>query len=63
MILLVLGAQGVIRLLFDHDDAGVLQWLPGGFAAQLAGYVVIFIVGAMVAARGRKSLRRPNSGQ
>lgn len=31
--LLVLGAQGAIRLLADHDNAGLLGWLPGGFAA------------------------------
>jgi hypothetical protein len=63
MILLVVGAQGLIRMLFDHDEAGVLQWLPGGFAAQLVGYVVIFIAGAMVVARSRTNVRRPDSGR
>ncbi|WP_285625941.1 hypothetical protein [Actinoallomurus iriomotensis] len=31
-----LGAQGAIRLLADHHDAGLPRWLPGGFAARLA---------------------------
>lgn len=49
MVLLVLGAQGGIRLLVDHDNAGLLGWLPGGFAAQLSCYAVITLAGVLLA--------------
>ncbi|GAA4905909.1 hypothetical protein LX16_3445 [Stackebrandtia albiflava] len=50
MALLVLGAQGGIRLLVDHEDAGLLEFLPGGFAARLAVYLVAAVTGAVLAA-------------
>ncbi|WP_049561857.1 hypothetical protein [Nonomuraea sp. SBT364] len=55
MILLVLGAQGGIRLLADRDDAGLLHWVPGGFAVWLTCYVVAAVAGALLAARARKN--------
>ncbi|MER5746549.1 hypothetical protein [Streptomyces sp. NPDC002225] len=48
-VLLVLGAQGAIRLLVDHDNTGLLGRLPGGFAACLTVYVLAAVVGAVVA--------------
>jgi hypothetical protein len=51
MVLLVLGAQGVIRLLADHANGGFLSWLPG-FPAQLSCYLLIAVVGSFVAAKG-----------
>jgi hypothetical protein len=63
MALLVLGAQGGIRLLADHDDAGVLRWLPGGFAAQLGCFVAMTLVGAASAAVGGASVRRSDAGR
>jgi hypothetical protein len=58
MVLLVLGAQGGIRLLVHHDDAGVLGWLPGGFAAQLSCFVVVTLAGLALAAAGGANARR-----
>ncbi|MEU1387991.1 MULTISPECIES: MFS transporter [unclassified Nonomuraea] len=49
MLLLVLGARGAIRLLADHDNAGLLGWLPGGFAAWVAGHALAAVVGALLA--------------
>ncbi|WP_209441431.1 hypothetical protein [Amycolatopsis vancoresmycina] len=46
MVLLALGAQGGIRLLADHDDRGLLGWVPGGFAACLSCYAVITLAGS-----------------
>ncbi|WP_338775253.1 hypothetical protein [Streptomyces sp. DG1A-41] len=53
--LLVLGGQGAIRQLVDHSDAGLLGWLPGGFAASITAYLVAVAIGTVVAgwARGR----------
>lgn len=48
MVVLVLGAQGAVRLLLDHGHAGILGWLPGGFAAQLAGHAVLALLGVVV---------------
>ncbi|TDQ04815.1 hypothetical protein [Labedaea rhizosphaerae] len=57
MVLLVLGAQGAIRLLADHDNGGFLGWIPGGFLAQLSCYILIAVVGSYVAARGSGKVR------
>jgi len=54
MVLLVLGAQGGIRLLVDHDNAGLLGWLPGGFATQLSCYAVITLAGVLLAGWGSR---------
>ncbi|MDN0194584.1 hypothetical protein [Streptomyces sp. S.PNR 29] len=53
--LLVLGGQGAIRQLVDHDNAGLLGGLPGGFAAGITVYLVAVAIGAVVAgwARGK----------
>jgi hypothetical protein len=51
MVLLAVGGQGTIRLLVDHDDAGLLSGLPGGFAVRLVGYLVVVAVGLLLAAR------------
>lgn len=53
--LVVLGGQGAVRQLVDHGDAGLLAWLPGGFAAGLTVHFVAVALGAVVAswARGR----------
>ncbi|GAA3503466.1 hypothetical protein GCM10019016_105760 [Streptomyces prasinosporus] len=49
VVLLALGAQGAIRQLIDHDNAGLLGWLPGGFAADITIYVLAIVIGAVVA--------------
>lgn len=48
MVLLALGAQGVIRQLIDHGDAGLLGWLPGGFAASLTAHIALAVVGLLL---------------
>jgi hypothetical protein len=55
MILLVLGVQGTIRKLLDHEYGGLLSWLPGGFGPALATYVLASLVGlvAVVRAHGK----------
>jgi uncharacterized membrane protein HdeD (DUF308 family) len=57
MILLVVGAQGAIRLLVDHQNGGLLSWFPGGFAGQLTGYLVLAAAGLLLAGRvgGKRS--------
>ncbi|ONI89106.1 hypothetical protein ALI22I_16465 [Saccharothrix sp. ALI-22-I] len=57
MVLLALGAQGGIRLLVDHDNAGLLGWLPGGFAARLSCYAVIALAGALLASWGSRKTK------
>lgn len=49
VVLLVLGAQGAIRQLIDHDNVGLLGWLPGGFAASLTVYALAVVIGVLVA--------------
>jgi hypothetical protein len=63
MVLVVLGAQGGIRLLADHDNAGVLRWLPGGFAAQLSCFAMMTLVGIALAAAGKANVRRSGAGR
>ncbi|GGV53426.1 hypothetical protein GCM10010277_50980 [Streptomyces longisporoflavus] len=47
-LVLCFSAQGLIRLLIDHDDAGLLGWLPGGFALLLVAYVVVVAAGLLL---------------
>ncbi|MFF3957167.1 hypothetical protein ACFYY1_28700 [Streptomyces sp. NPDC001890] len=53
VVLFVLGAQGAIRQLADHDNAGLLGWLPGGFAVGVTVHVLVAVAGAVVASRAR----------
>jgi len=61
MVLLVLGAQGGIRLVADHNNAGLLGWLPGGFAARLLCYVLIAAAGVALASWGKRRSDRSES--
>ncbi|MGW7079171.1 hypothetical protein ACWGH2_38980 [Streptomyces sp. NPDC054871] len=47
-ILMCFSAQGLIRLLLDHDYTGLLGWLPGGFAVLLVAYVVALAAGVLL---------------
>ncbi|UNO42376.1 hypothetical protein [Streptomyces sp. MST-110588] len=49
MALTVLGAQGAIRLLFDHGNYGLLGWAPGGFGAHLTGHLAAVGIGIALA--------------
>ncbi|MDN0194299.1 hypothetical protein [Streptomyces sp. S.PNR 29] len=53
VVLLALGAQGAIRQLIDHDNAGLLGWLPGGFAAGITVHALAVVIGAIVASWAR----------
>ncbi|MFF0744332.1 hypothetical protein ACFYVL_28430 [Streptomyces sp. NPDC004111] len=55
MIVMVLGVQGTIRKLLDHEYSGLLSWVPGGFGPTLAAYVLAALVGgaAVAWAHGR----------
>ncbi|AZS74801.1 hypothetical protein DDE74_31130 [Streptomyces lydicus] len=46
--MMVLFAQGAIRLLFDHTDTGFLGWLDGGFALTLAVHLALVAVGVLL---------------
>ncbi|MGV9775045.1 hypothetical protein [Streptosporangium sp. NPDC003464] len=63
MLLLALGAQGAIRLLADHDNAGLLAWLPGGFAVWLACYAVAAVAGALLAGWGSRQVKHGKRGR
>jgi hypothetical protein len=63
MLLLVLGVQGAIRILADHDDAGLLGGLPGGFAVQLVAYVVAAGLGALLAGWGSRKSKQENANK
>lgn len=58
MVLLVLGAQGTVRLALDDGQSGLLGWVPGGFAVWLSCYVVITAVGAVLAGWGNRRAKR-----
>ncbi|WP_151773967.1 hypothetical protein [Streptomyces abyssomicinicus] len=49
MILLAVAGQGLVRLLLDHQDLGLLRNLPGGFAATLTVHAVVTVAGALLA--------------
>ncbi|TPQ17335.1 hypothetical protein FGD71_037020 [Streptomyces sporangiiformans] len=53
VLLLVLGAQGAIRLLIDHDQLGLLGGLDAGFGGTVAMYVVAVVAGAVLAGWAR----------
>ncbi|MEU0569301.1 hypothetical protein ABZ297_28545 [Nonomuraea sp. NPDC005983] len=63
MLLLALGAQGAIRLLADHGNAGLLAWLPGGFAVRLTLYATAAVAGALLAGWGGKQAKRNGRGR
>lgn len=47
--LTVIGAQGAIRLLLDHEHFGLLGRLGAGFAGTLVGYLVVTALGVVLA--------------
>jgi len=49
VVLLALGAQGAIRQLVNHGNAGLLGWLPGGFTVSITVYLLAVVGGAAVA--------------
>ncbi|MGW3009159.1 hypothetical protein ACWC9R_10000 [Streptomyces sp. NPDC001219] len=47
-VVMVVFAQGAIRLLIDHDDTGLLGGLDGGFGLTLAVHLVLVAVGVLL---------------
>lgn len=62
VVLLALGGQGAIRQLIDHDNAGLLGWLPGGFAVSITVHILAVLIGAVVAAWARSAARAAAHG-
>lgn len=58
MLLLVLGAQGAIRLLVDHGNAGWLSWVPGGFGIWLTVDLIAVVVGGVLASWGSQKVKQ-----
>jgi hypothetical protein len=52
LLMLAVGAQGVIRLVIGHEP-GALRHLPGGFPAQLVVWGAIALFGLSMARRNR----------
>ncbi|NUU23318.1 MAG: hypothetical protein HOV68_17675 [Streptomycetaceae bacterium] len=48
-VMLCLGAQGVLRLLFDHDHIGLLRPVTDGFSVAIALYAAALFLGATLA--------------
>lgn len=44
-VAMVVFSQGLFRLLFHHDDRGLLGWLPGGFVPALLAHVALIAAG------------------
>jgi len=57
VVLLALGTQGAIRQLVDHGNAGLLRWLPGGFAVSITVYVLAVVGGAIIASRAHAAAK------
>ncbi|GAA3145403.1 hypothetical protein ACFQ0X_23630 [Streptomyces rectiviolaceus] len=51
-VLMCFSAQALIRLLIDHDNTGLLGWLPDGFALLLIAYVMTVTVGVLLTGWG-----------
>ncbi len=47
-VVMVLFAQGAIRLLVDHGDTGLLGWLGGGFGVALTAHLALVAVGVLL---------------
>lgn len=63
LVLLVLGVQGGIRLIADQENAGLLEWVPGGFAAQLSVYAVAAVAGVLLAGVNSAKSKRAKAGE
>jgi hypothetical protein len=48
--------------LVDHDDAGLLGRLPGGFAAGVTVHLLAVVTGAVVAGRARAAAKAAGRG-
>lgn len=61
MVFLIGGGQSLVRVVVDHSDRGFLGWLPGGFGGCLVGYVLVVVIGVVMAAMGEHRRRQPSS--
>jgi hypothetical protein len=51
MAVMVVFGQGLIRILVDHGDRGLLGWLPGGFTPALLAHTALTALGAALTSR------------
>ncbi|GEE01756.1 hypothetical protein nbrc107696_22020 [Gordonia spumicola] len=49
MVILTVGVHGLIRVLIDHANRGLVSWMPGGFAGALTADVVLIVLGGALA--------------
>jgi len=47
--LVVLGGQGLVRILFDHNNFGLLSWLSHSFVVVLIVNIFLIVMGAILA--------------
>ena len=59
MILLVVAGQGAVRLFVDHDDAGILDRVGGGWVVQLIVYLAVAAAGVGLAAWATRKPTNP----
>lgn len=48
MVVMAVFGQGLVRLLLDDDNRGLLGWLPGGLVPALLAYAVLTVVGVLL---------------
>ncbi|MGP9022187.1 hypothetical protein ACT1U9_27785 [Streptomyces sp. BR1] len=47
-VLMVVFAQGAFRILVNHDNTGLLGWVPGGFPGRLLAHLALVAVGVLI---------------
>lgn len=52
--LVVLGGQGLVRLLVDHSNYGIFGWLSHDFVVLLVTHTVVVVMGGALAAWATK---------
>lgn len=57
--LVVLGGQGVVRLLVNNADGGLVAFVPGGFAIWFVLDIAMILLGAVLAVQAQKERRDP----
>ncbi|GAA2821741.1 hypothetical protein GCM10010522_44230 [Kribbella solani] len=57
MVVVAIGGQGAIRLLIDHDNRGLVDWMPGGFTGALLADLALVLIGLILG--GIAGARRP----
>ncbi|QWF78531.1 hypothetical protein HUW46_01927 [Amycolatopsis sp. CA-230715] len=48
-VLVIIGGQGAIGQLIDHEKQALLVWVPGGWVPKVIIYVVVIVIGVLLA--------------